>query len=439
MPWVSWGGTRELTASAMQDVGCASFDLISRQYIIRPSRGIPSDHVYAASAGIYLFRLVSAGNFTLRNVKFELSSAGMMWGYPGSQTLTGGWTVEDIEIANCGAYSPSSAASYSGNGFGIVGNTNLNGRSVFRRSIIRDIWDSGYSPQVFSESGIVESIDAYELDISRCGLAGAEISVTSASNITSSIVRDCSLKKSKIRDCGYGWSGRRFSNGDGIVVLTNNSNVGCFLSDIDIDQNDVRDCINAGIYFYQTNSSGTIARRNFVSGCKLGIGATSRAGFQSSNDVAMIENVIDRCETGSSAGRASSGLAGSVVRIDNNVIRTCDVGFSDITRTGDAAFFRNNVIMNSLTAISRSGVGSLVRSKNALFSNDTNFVGVQQDSDIVMTEAPEIGNDGSSYADKVLHSSGTTTSLCGDKMKAPDQMYIGKRPKTVRGHGYREI
>lgn len=375
------------TTVASMTAGTASYNFYNNQYLVYPRTGTPSSHVYAATAGLYLFQVQNAASFNVRNIKFELSSAGLKWGEVSTASLRGGYLVEDIEIANCGgAHLGGTGGFLSGNGLGVISDSGANGDSLFRNSVIRDIFDSGYSPQLYGNNTTLKNLHAKNIYIYRCGLSGVELSMTGSvgTQITSTMenvtVQDC-----HVYDTGYGWRGLTPFTGFGMNVQTNNSNAGVLLRNILLKGNYISGAITAGMLLHQTNGNNVVARDNYITNCPVGLVNTSRAGYPATTNKVAKYNVINNCNTGIELGRSSAGVAGSIQEASNNTIIGCTTGISDISKTGDTVIANNNLILSATTGIRSDAVGTFTKNKNNLSSCATPHSGVGAGSDTFTT------------------------------------------------------
>lgn len=368
---------------ALMTPGTAAFDHVAKQYLIYPRSGAPSEHDYIASSGVYTLRITNASRFDIGEIDFHHASGGVMWGGAGIYKLLGGWRFHDTEIAfSGGAYSTSF---YSGNGLGIVGNEPTYGESFFENAVVKDIFDSGYSPQSW-ENVDIKGIHSRYVDYYRCGLGSVEFSLTgNTGSQTASVMSNVSARKCRSFSNGLGWSGNRYGIfGHGIYIQTNNSNAGVYLADVEISDNESYDCVGTGVMLHQTNGDGIIATRNYAKGCGKGITGTMRAGYQPKKTSTLSHNVSESCTVGIQLGTGSSGLAGAEQIVENNTAINCGTGVNDITKTGDTTYLSANLIVNCAVGIAKDGSGgTLIRADNYLSGCATPHSGLSQGADTV--------------------------------------------------------
>ena len=166
-------------------------------------------------------------------------------------------TAENIGGA---ALAVSPAIIYAGNGFEFT--LNSTDCSITDSSAL-NIFDSGFSPQVFESSTATKNVKFINCYAEKCGFAGIEISVlkygtTSDENIENVIVSGCTVYKR-----GKGWSGRRYGNeGHGIRVKADEG--AGSISGVSITQSTVSGCEGSGIFI--AGESGTVdVSRCFIS------------------------------------------------------------------------------------------------------------------------------------------------------------------------------
>lgn len=391
MNWTSWTTNRATTCAAMPATDAATFDHSTLQYLIRPHDGTPADHVYAATAGAYSFNISNAGSWHIREIDLRYSAYGLY-----ANAVRGGWTLDDVDVRFVGAGSQTVGGIPSGNGIGIGANTGAQGISYVRRCRMFDIFDTGYSPQIFNNNDICRDIEASDLEFWRCGLHGYELSIssTNATTVPNQLIENVHLRNSRAMLSGQGWSGNRYgSNGNGYAMLTNNSSVNAIIRNSTVTGSSAEDCLGRGVILYHTNGKVS-ALRNTVKRCGTGITLTSRTGFAANTvDHGAIGNTIEDCPLGIELGRNTSGVA-SVVRADNNIIKTCAVGIRNISRTGDVAYARNNVLIGNTTAIHDNGAGgNFTKATNVLQGNTTAYNNSVTGNDIALASRPRFESD----------------------------------------------
>lgn len=413
--------TDQTTTVALLSAGKFSYNPVTGQYLIFPFSGTPSSNTYVATAGVYsIFRFNGSYNFTISEITQEYASAGTSLN-TNSGALLGNFIVQDSLVrfmGGCKSNQLFAGGFYSGDGLSLVGNTATYGTSYIRRCEITDIFDTASAPQTYSEAVNIESIRLEDNIVSRCGLYGLSFANVGTSGAqTNGIVKDCIIQNNTVSDIGYGWSGNR--GGHGITVLTNNSNVGTYVSNTKVLNNTISHCIDTGILLYQTNGNGVSADRNKISNCATGIINTSRTGFVATTGKSARYNYIENCTTGIILGRATSGLAGSVQIASNNTIINCTTGISDISKTGDTVVARNNLIVGATTGIRSDGVGTFTKQTNNLSNCTTNYSGTTQGTDTLTTVT--------------LDASYVPSTLLTGTAQQPDVDYNGNYANSIVG------
>ncbi len=228
------------------------------------STGTPADHVMEVSRRHQGIRGDSSSYIIIENIHVRYAS---LHGIVFSNS-------SNITIRNCmveklgGAFLFSGASDiFAGNGIEF-GNSSHN--CLVEETVVRDIFDSGISPQTYNSNQSAGNFTFRNNRISHCGYAGIEVSVLYVSgNVNSSIDR-VSISNTTISDSGKGWSGIRYGDkGTGIIIDANSSildgNMTRTISNVSISDTEISGSAGEGIYL--TGNSGTVSiRRTGVSG-----------------------------------------------------------------------------------------------------------------------------------------------------------------------------
>jgi hypothetical protein len=168
-------------------------------------------------------------------------------------------TVTDCAVSDCGGYYLAPVSLYAGNGieFG-----DASTHCAVRNCTIRDIFDSGVSPQTYSAGKHASDFTFTGLTIERCGFAGVEIAVLFNGGMTDSSITGVTVSGVTAQRCGKGWSGRRYgTEGRGIKIKADISGTDTSrsLSGVLIEDCAVSD--NAGEGMYIGGNAGTVTIR----------------------------------------------------------------------------------------------------------------------------------------------------------------------------------
>lgn len=386
--WAVWAGNRANTTILMAN-GSASFDLQTLQYVIKTRGGPPSNHTYLASCGAYNLNVATAGGFTIREMDFRYSAYGVAIGISG--LVRGGWVIEDTDVSLTGAGTPSAGGTAQGNGIGIVQNDGSLGHSYIRRCTVKDIFDSGISPQLFDQNTVCRDITLEDITIARCGMHGYELSLTSTDPlaVNNSVIDNVNIVRAISHGHGKGWAGNRYgSSGNAFAFLTNNRDPGVKIINSGVKYSQGFDCTGRGAFMYHTN--GEIeARYNQFSGCDVGITATARLNFAAGVNHQATDNEITACNFGIELGRYTSGNNTATLNALRNKITRCTVGIANITKPGDTAIANDNTIENCNFGIRDVGEGTFTKARNDLYGNNQNYQGtsIVQGTDTIRTSA----------------------------------------------------
>ncbi|MGQ0620848.1 MAG: right-handed parallel beta-helix repeat-containing protein [Panacagrimonas sp.] len=176
---------------------------------------------------------------------------------------------------------------YAGNGLEWSGNST---EGVADRLNIRNILDSGISPQVFSaDHNRISNIAIRNSSIDSCGFAGVEVSVLPTSAPGASI-SDVRLSRLTITRSGRGWSGNRYGRtGHGIQLIAD-PRAGS-LAGIGVLATDISDSVGSGIQIEGEVGTVTLDRLR-LAGNRYGVGAFANSGESPSLRVLLSGSLI---------------------------------------------------------------------------------------------------------------------------------------------------
>lgn len=278
----------------------------------------------------------------------------------------------DVEVAFCGGHYIGGSAKNLGNGIEM---TDGCARIDIVRPFIHDIFDSGITPQLYDEGATVSDIRIRRGLFERCGQAGVEVSIQGG--ITAATVSRITVEENDCRHSGRGWSGIRYQGGWGYQVIANKTGAGFVVRDVGVFRNRAYNCTGAGIVLSRWHSSSLTVAGNEMDSCGQGIRTTYIAG-ESAGSVEISGNIARDCAIGY---HIACDVAGTVIDLANNVAARCTTGAS-IENSAGTVNFRNGIIAECVTGMLKSGAGTLVKDKNTLWANGTNYSGATQGTDV---------------------------------------------------------
>lgn len=384
--WTIWINSRSSTAATMV-AGCACFDNLTLQYFIKPRSGTSANHSYAACAGTQNFRHSHGGLFKIRAIEFQLSSQGILLGGGGFDVLTGGWSIEDVDVRYCGASVDSPNAVALGNGLEIMHNDGTNSTAYIKRTKVYDCFDSGISPQIF-DNGIIKNIEIEDCEAHRCGLTGFEVSISSRSGTSINSVENVNIRRCLAKDCGKGFSGDRYGGtAIGYSFLSNDKSPNSHVTNCGIFDSVATGCI--GYALALPHAGGIItATRNYFTSNGGGVIANPKSGFGPGVDYRITDNIIRNCTKVITFGSNGSGLTGSKMVASTNLIEFCETGILNQTNIGDSAIAKDNFIVSCGTGISSVGSGTFTADKNKLFGNNNPVAGIPLGTNFLYNNLP---------------------------------------------------
>ncbi len=261
---VAWD-TDEATTLASLSAGSFSFDRTTGKIYAWCSTGTPADHVMEVSRRLHGIHGNSSSYITIENIHVRYVSLHGIEFSDSSNISVKSCTVEKLGGAFIFSAPPDI---FAGNGIEF-GNSSSN--CLVEETTVRDIFDSGISPQTYESNQSASNFTFRNNTISRCGYAGIEVSVLYVSGNTDSSIDGVSISGTAISESGNGWSGIRYGNkGVGIIIDANSSsldgNMTRTISNVSISDTTVNSAEGEGIYL--TGNSGTVTiRRTLVTGC----------------------------------------------------------------------------------------------------------------------------------------------------------------------------
>jgi hypothetical protein len=340
-------------------------DLNSSVIYIRCSdSGDPGSRI---TAGYYLsgFHTVNQSYLTFNNLVFEHFS------------LHGGSFkhCNNITIRNCtakeigGAALSASPVILAGNGFEFT----LNSRncSIYDSRAI-DIFDSGFSPQVFESDTHLSDIRFENCTAERCGFAGIEISVLNYSGSGNESIENVDVVNCNVSQCGTGWSGIRMgTEGYGIRIKADDETGA--ISGVNIEGTIVRDCENSGIYIGGESGTVYITRSKVFDNLGSGINC---AGISDINSIKL--KVTASIIYNQNNGILYDVIDGNGFEIINNTF--CDNSIAvAVYNCGGTGVLKNNIFYSSNTGhthlYAANGISGGVSDYNCYYEHGGNIIG----------------------------------------------------------------
>lgn len=279
----------------------------------------------------------------------------------------------DVEVGLCGGLYIGGSAMNLGNGIEM---TDTCARIEIVRPYIHDVFDSGITPQLYDENATISDIVIRDGTITRCGQAGVEVSIQGGTSTVT--MSDIAVYKNDVSECGFGWSGIRYSGGWGLQIVANKTGAGFVIKNVGFYQNRIKDCNDAGIVMSRWKSDSVQVWGNEIDDCGAGIRTTYIAGETAGSMVAS-GNIIRGCDKGL---RIGCDVSGTTLYYDNNTIAGCPIGVS-AEGTAGTAHLRNNIVRDCTTGIYKTGAGTLTKGTNTLWNNTTDYDGPSQGDDVI--------------------------------------------------------
>ncbi len=289
----------------------------------------------------------AVSNITIQNVKIQYASLlGIDIVACGiSSTCASGASAGNIIIKNCtvtkcgGVWFDAPYNYHLGNGIQFA-----NGVSNCRveNCAISDIFDSGFTPQVYSNGQNMSGISIYNTTIERCGFAGVEIAALDNLGTTGSI-SNVTVEKVNVSSSGKGWSGDRSNEypemqGIGIKI---HADTGSTLTNVKVEQSSVTDCKGHAVWLYGYTGTVTINRTKIFNNDGNGIAAMDiRSGL--SLKLILTSSLIYN----NPVGLHFNVLHSQGYSLYNNTFYNNNIGLS-LHNTNGTARIKNNIFSDS--------------------------------------------------------------------------------------------
>jgi hypothetical protein len=279
LTFIAWNTNRDTTFTGAS-AGSFSIDYNTNKLYAWCTSGSPSDHQMEVSRRNRGIAGEGISNVIIENIRVQyVSLVGIDIGACGILgTCSGGETCSNITIKNC------TVTKCGGIWFGAPYNFHLGNGIQFANGAVNcrvenctitDIFDSGVSPQVYSDGQSQSGIVITGTTIERCGFAGIEIA--GLNNLgTSGSINGVKIEKVSVSESGKGWSGDRHEEYSGNVQAVGikiAADPGSDLSNITIDQSSITDCKGNAVWLYGDTGTVTINRTKIFNNDGNGIAA----------------------------------------------------------------------------------------------------------------------------------------------------------------------
>lgn len=339
----SWNSSAESSLGA--DKGVFTYDPadLTRAvlYIRCSDESNPSTHTIEAGHHLFGVRGENVSNIRIRNLHFKNFSC-----HGAAMRSCSGIAISDCVAENIGgavlALSP--ALLYGGNGFEFTlnsANCSISGSTAMQ------IFDSGFSPQVFESNTATRDVLIENCVARKCGFAGIEISVLRYGGSSGERIENIRVVSCDISESGAGWSGVRYGNeGHGIRV---NADTGAGSMDtISIEHTAVRNCENAGIYIGGEAGTVDISRSLIQGNRAAGIKCNGLSGVATLR-LCLTSSLVLNHDGASSIGVGYNVVNGNGLELAHNTFVGNRIGLYVGSCGGEAAI-RNNVWYSSSTS-----------------------------------------------------------------------------------------
>lgn len=316
-------------------------DLSSSVVYVRCSdSGNPSAHEMAVAYYLIGVHSLGVSHIVIMNIQFKNYSL-----HGVSLRNSHHITVSECVAENIGgaALTVSPSVIYAGNGYEFTLNST---DCVVENSFALNIFDSGFSPQVFESNAAIKNVAFVNCIADRCGFAGIEVSVLNYGGSSNESIEDIRIESCMVKNSGTGWSGVRYgTEGHGIRVKADDG--AGTISGVSIAQTEVRDCAGSGMYI--GGEAGTVdVSRARISGNQYGIQCAGLSGV-STLKLRLTSSLLVNHVASESYGIVYNVATGSNFEIVNNTFCNNSLSlFLGPCGTG-IRILRNNVFYSNST------------------------------------------------------------------------------------------
>lgn len=260
--------------------GSFSVDYNNNRIYVWCTSGSPADHRMEVSRRYRCIIAEGVSYITIQDmhvryaslIGIDIGACGITGGDCGSGASCSNITVKNCTVTGCGGlWFGAPYSLHLGNGIQFA-NGALNCR--VEDCTVSDIFDSGVTPQVYTDGQSQSDITIINTSIARCGFAGVEIAGLNNLGSTGSI-SNVTMERVTVSGSGKGWSGDRSdeypeAQGVGIKIA---ADAGSELSNIKIEQSSVTDCKGHAVWIYGNTGTVIVNRSKIFSNNGNGIAA----------------------------------------------------------------------------------------------------------------------------------------------------------------------
>lgn len=283
MSLVPWNGSADGTLAG-RPAGSYSYDYNAGKLYIKPASN-PNDpgKTYRASTLLYGVNAVNKTDITVQNLNITRFSLHGVQFTSCTRCQARNLTITD----GGGAVVVPPNALYAGNGVEWNG---VSSAGIAEGLTIRNILDSGISPQTLRAGNRISDLTIRNCTIDRSGFAGVEISILPNSGPGASI-SDIRVLDSTVTNSGRGWGGNRYGiNANGIRIVADKDQGA--MSGISVRRTTVSNSIGQGINIEGEVGTVTLDRLR-LSGNDNGVRVLANTSQSSSLKVLLSASVID--------------------------------------------------------------------------------------------------------------------------------------------------
>jgi len=358
--YVEWT-TNIATTAALMGPGSFTFDPINFIYYIKPRTGTPNEHRYAVSAGVYGLVCTNRNNWTIRNIEFKESSAGIH--------ITGGsgWIIENTIHRDTGGWYGVSGTAPQGDAILVDGSVGGVKPCYIINNKFYDIFDAAAYPQSYNNSETLFNIIIKNNVAVRCGLFGFGAAVI-GSGITGSTINAISVENNIAEDIGTGWAGNR--GGHGFHFTSASTQASSSLGGCSFLGNIARRC-----YIGMTVAGGA-GGENKVQGNTIEFPSIYGIFITSDTNKATVNISGNVLEGSTGTGVRIQGDNSGIINVFNNtLVGTWTSGLYNLSSNGTVQS-KNNIFSYAGIGIEDAELGGTITSDNDLFNCTTSAVGL---------------------------------------------------------------
>ncbi|MGQ0620087.1 MAG: GlyGly-CTERM sorting domain-containing protein [Panacagrimonas sp.] len=342
MPFLEWAGSAGGTLGRAAD-GSYTYDYNARKLYIKVAVDPnTSGKTYLASTLLFGVSAARLSDVTVQNLALTRFS---LHGIDYSDCTR--CNARNLSITKGGGAVVVAPNIYAGNGVQWSGNSSY---GVADSITVRDVFDSGISPQTFAAQSHLHDIEIRNSTIDRVGFAGVEISLLGFGSGSS--ISNISISDLHITNAGRGWSGNRYGE-TAIGVRVGDDPTGGVISGVSVQRTMVSNSVGNGIDIFGEVGTVTLNRLR-VTGNQIGMYARASVGQGTTLKVLMSASIID-------ANRSD--------------------GFQYLTPNG-AGFnlFHNSFYKNGTVNVHVSGQNGQALIENNVFAGDADMAQISVDN-----------------------------------------------------------